>query len=41
MPGCPKWSLPEVKMEWEKLCVKLSEMGVLVEVVNTIIMSDE
>ena len=32
MPDCPKWLLPEVKMEWERLCVKLSEMGVLTEI---------
>ena len=29
MPDCSKWLLPEVKKEWERLCVKLSEMGVL------------
>ena len=32
MPDCPKWLLPEAKMEWERLCVKLSEMGVLTEI---------
>jgi hypothetical protein len=31
MPDCPKWLLPEAKMEWERLCVKLSEMGVLTD----------
>ena len=29
MPDCPKWLLPEEKKEWERLCEKLSEMGVL------------
>ena len=32
MPDCPKWLLPEAKKEWERLCVKLSEMGVLTEI---------
>lgn len=32
MPDCPKWLLPETKREWERLCVKLSEMGVLTEI---------
>ena len=27
MPDCPKWLLPEAKKEWERLCVKLSEIG--------------
>ena len=31
IPDCPKWLFPEAKMEWERLCVKLSEMGVLTE----------
>ncbi len=32
MPECPKWLLPEAKKEWDRLCVKLSEMGVLTEI---------
>ena len=32
MPDCPKWLLPESKVEWDRLCVKLSEMGVLTEI---------
>ena len=32
MPDCPKWLLPEAKKEWERLCVKLSEIGVLTEI---------
>ncbi len=31
LPDCPKWLLPEAKKEWERLCVKLSEIGVLQE----------
>ena len=27
-----KWLLPEAKKEWERLCVKLSEIGVLTEI---------
>ena len=27
MPDCPKWLLPEAKKEWERLCVKLSDMN--------------
>ena len=32
VPDCPKRLLSEAKMEWERLCVKLSEMGVLTEI---------
>ena len=32
MPECPEWLLPEAKVEWERLCVKLSDMGVLTEI---------
>jgi len=32
MPDCPKWLLSEAKKEWDRLCVKLSEMGVLTEI---------
>lgn len=32
MPECPDWLLPEAKAEWERLCVQLSEMGVLTEI---------
>ena len=32
MPDCPKWLLSEAKTEWDRLCVKLSEMGVLTEI---------
>ena len=32
MPKCPDWLLPEAKNEWDRLAVKLSEMGVLTEV---------
>ena len=32
MPDCPKWLLSEAKKEWERLCVKLSEIGVLTEI---------
>lgn len=31
MPECPDWLLPEAKAEWERLCKKLSDMGVLTE----------
>ena len=30
MPDCPKWLLPEAKVGWNRLCKKLSEMGVLI-----------
>lgn len=29
MPDCPKWLLLEAKLEWNRLYMKLSEMGVL------------
>ena len=32
MPDCPKWLLSEAKVEWNRLCKKLSEMGVLTEI---------
>ena len=32
MPECPDWLLPEAKAEWERLCEKLSDMGVLTEI---------
>ena len=32
MPDCPDWLLPEAKTEWERLCEKLSQMGVLTEI---------
>jgi len=32
MPDCPSWLLPLAKEEWERLCEKLSQMGVLTEV---------
>ncbi len=32
MPDCPKWLLPLAKEEWERLCEKLNQMGVLTEV---------
>ena len=32
MPECPKWLLPEAKVEWSRLCQKLSEKGVLTEI---------
>lgn len=32
MPECPDWLLPETKAEWERLCEKLSDMGVLTEI---------
>ena len=32
MLDCPKWLLPEEKKERERLCVKLSEIGVLTEI---------
>lgn len=32
MPECPEWLLPEAKVEWERLCVKPSDMGVLTEI---------
>ena len=32
MPDCPKWLLPEAKEEWNRLCDKLNQMGVLTEI---------
>ena len=32
MPDCPKWLLPEAKEEWNRLCEKLNQMGVLTEI---------
>lgn len=32
MPECPDWLLPEAKAEWERLCEKFSDMGVLTEI---------
>ena len=32
MSECPDWLLPEAKAEWERLCEKLSDMGVLTEI---------
>ena len=32
MPDCPEWLLPEAKTVWNRLCRKLSEMGVLTEI---------
>ena len=32
MPECPDWLHPEAKAEWERLCEKLSDMGVLTEI---------
>lgn len=32
MPTCPEWLLPEAKQEWERLCEKLNQIGVLTEV---------
>jgi len=31
MPACPEWLLPESKQEWNRLCEKLNQMGVLTE----------
>lgn len=32
MPDCPKWLLPEAKEEWNRLCEKLNQMGVLTDI---------
>lgn len=32
MPDCPKWLLPEAKEEWNRLCKKLNQMGVLTDI---------
>lgn len=36
MPDCSRWLLPEAKEEWNRLCQKLSEMGVLTEIDTTV-----
>lgn len=35
MPDCPKWLLPEAKEEWNRLCEKLNQMGVLTDIDRT------
>ena len=32
IPDCPDWLLPDAKEEWNRLCDKLNQMGVLTEV---------
>lgn len=32
MPDCPNWLLPEARVEWDRLCEKLSQLGVLSEI---------
>jgi len=32
MPDCPKWLLPDAKEEWNRLCEKLNQMGVLTDI---------
>lgn len=32
IPDCPKWLLPEAKEEWNRLCEKLNQMGVLTDI---------
>lgn len=31
MPNCPKWLLPEAKIEWERLADLINQLGVLTE----------
>ena len=32
IPDCPKWLIPDAREEWEILCEKLNQMGVLTEI---------